>query len=229
MKNKNRNILALLIIILPFFFIAIGQKLLLKQNDYLVQEFLGYYMLLAIFGISTIIATNKYLLKNKLSVFASKNGKAIIDIALSFLILAIMYLILSLADISYNRWIEVQIDRTAIESLLKEVFSNKLYALIFIGPFNWLNEGFLVLSLAFILNNLWQLSKQKLWIYLSIFLTSVMYAMLNINQGIPSMITFLIILLISSFVYYKYRRIYPLLIARILFQTISFITYWVYN
>ena len=228
MNSKTKNIIAVGIVVIPFYFSAFLQKILINQSEIFVQKFLGIYMILSIFGISVILLTNKYLLKNKWSVFATPKGRVIIDISLGFLLLSFMYFINSLGNITYFKWIPTDVDRSIMINLLKEIFSNKLYAMIMVGPFNWLNEIFAVLSIVFILNNLWQISNKKHWIWISIIGTAMLFTLLQIDQGIPSMINTFLIISFSTFIYYKYRSIYPLLIAGILYQTIDLIRFWIY-
>ena len=226
--HKTKNIIAVGLVIIPFYLSAFLQKTLLNQSDIYVQKFLGIYMLLSIIGITAIVLINKYFLKNKWEVFASPKGNTIIDISLAFLILSIHYFINSLGRITYFKWIPTDIDRSAIINLLSDIFSNNLYGFIMVGPFNWLNELFAVLSIAFILNNLWEIKNKKYWIWTSIIITSLLFAFIQINQGIPSMINTFILIGISNYIYFRYRRIYPLLIAAIIYQTIDLINFWVY-
>ncbi len=228
MHKKTKNIIAVGIVVIPFYLSAFLQKTLLNQSDIYVQKFLSIYMLLSIIGITAIILINKYFLKNKWEVFASPKGKLIIDISLAFLILSTHYFINSLGKITYFKWIPTDIDRSVIINLLTEIFSNNLYAFIMIGPFNWLNELFAVISIAFILNNLWEINTKKYWIWTSILIAALIFALLQIDQGIPSMINTFIIISISNYIYFRYRRIYPLLIAAIIYQTIDLISFWIY-
>jgi len=228
MHKKTKNIIAAGIVVIPFYLSAFLQKTLINQSDIYVQKFLSIYMLLSIIGIMAIVIINKYFLKNKWEVFAYPKGKLIIDISLAFLILSLHYFINSLGKITFFRWISTDIDRTVIINLLTEIFSNNLYGFIMVGPFNWLNELFAVLSIAFLLNNLWEINNKKYWIWTSIIITSILFTLLQIDQGIPTMINTFIIISISNCIYYRYRRIYPLLIAAIIYQTIDLISFWVY-
>jgi|LGOV01.1.fsa_nt_gb membrane protease YdiL (CAAX protease family) len=228
MHKKIKNIIAVGLVIIPFYLLAFLQKTLLNQSDIYVQKFLSIYMLLSIIGITAIVLINKYFLKNKWEVFASSKGNTIIDISLAFLILSIHYFINSLGRITYFKWIPTDIDRSAIINLLSDIFSNNLYGFIMAGPFNWLNELFAVLSIAFILNNLWEINNKKYWIWTSIIIASLLFTLLQIDQGIPSMINTFIFIGISNYIYFRYRRIYPLLIAAIIYQTIDLISFWIY-
>jgi hypothetical protein len=229
MSNKIKHIVAILIIIVPFYFVAILQRILFTQSDLLAEKFLALYMILSIIGISVVLLTNKYFLKNNLSVFTKPDRKLIIDVALAFLLLAAFYFIQSLERMSYGVWLAIDIDRSGIMELLDTIFSNLAFSIIIVGPFTWLNEGFAVLSVAFLLNNLWMLGSSKKWVLASILFTALIFSLLQINNGLAAIISSFVLVSFSNFIYYKYRSIFPLLIAGILLQTIDLISYWVYN
>lgn len=229
MAKSKKHIIALLFVILPFYLVAILQKLVLNRNQYMVQEFLGIYMLLSLAGIITILVTNKYYLNQKITVFIETKGKFIQDVSLGFLLLGFTYFMFSLANITYARWIPSTYDNIEIRALLDEIFQNNLYGIIFIGPFIWLNEIFLILSVVFILNNLWKLNSHKYWAIMGIVIMAVLISLLQIDTSIPRMITTWFIYMSVGLVYLNYQRIYPLLISAILVQSIDLISYWIYN
>ena len=228
MPKRNRHILAIFIILIPFYLTAILQKFLFDQKEVLVEEFLAYYMLLSMLGVGAVLLCNKYLLNNNFEVFLWRRRKLIYDIALAFVLMGIFYFIQSIERASYAHWFQFEKDRTAVDLLMQDIFSNYLNGIIIIGPFTWFEEAFTVLSLAFILNNLWEINKQAAWAFFSIMITASLLALLQVQNGPSAMISSFIILSISNFIYYKYRSIVPLFIAGVLFQTIDLITYWVY-
>lgn len=228
MDRNKRHIIAVLLVVIPFYLTAILQKTLLNPAKVIAEEFLGYYMLLSLFGIAVVLLLNKYFLKNNFSVFISRKRKFIYDITLAFLLLGTFYFVNSLSRITYGVWIEQQIDRTAMIELLNSVFSNLIHGIIIIGPFTWSNEAFAVLSLAFILNNLWAINDNKAWEWFSIIFAALLFSLLQINNGYSAVIDSFLLISFSNFIYFHYRSILPLFIAAILFQTIDLITYWVY-
>ena len=228
MNRIKRHIIAVLLVVIPFYLTAILQKTLLNPTKIIAEEFLGYYMLLSLFGIAVVLLLNKYFLKNSFKVFITGKRKFIYDITLSFLLLGAFYFINSLSRITYGVWIEQHIDRTAMMELLNTIFSNFINGVIIIGPFTWSNEAFAVLSLAFILNNLWAVSSNKNWNWFSIIFAALLFSLLQINNGYSAVIDSFLLISFSNFIYFHYRSILPLFIAATLFQTIDLIAYWVY-
>ena len=112
--------------------------------------------------------------------------------------------------------------------ILAKIFSNTLFSIIIVGPFSWINEGFTSLSVAFILYNFWEIGNKKVWIWATILFTSIFIGLIQYNNGIPSVINSSLIIVCSSYIYYRYRSIFPLFIAGVLHQTIDLVGYWVY-
>jgi len=228
MKKQYKHIIALAVIIIPFYSVAILQKILFTQEQIIVEEFLGFYMLLGIIGISTVLLSNKFILKEKLTVFRNVKSTFITDFALSGVILSSFYLLQSIEAISYGTWFNKTVESPAAQELFAKIFDNTLYSFVIIGPFNWFNEGFTAISIGFILINFWSIGNKKAWVWISIVITSSIFAVIQINLGIPEMINSFLIISISSYLFYKYRSILPLLFASILHQTIDLASYWYY-
>ncbi len=227
MKRSTRNIIAILIVVFPIYLVAIIEKIMVK-TDLSIDGIFGGSMLYTFLGLLVIYFTNKYLLKNSLKVFISQKGSLLLDISISFSLLIVMFFVFKLGEATYNHWFIVDIDKTKISNTLNEIFSNNEYIIFLLIPFVWLTEIFIVLSQAFILNNLWELKSNKLWSWVSIIGMALLGAFVHIDIGTPGVISWFLILTASSFIYFKYRRVYPIIFASILYQTIDLISYWVY-
>jgi hypothetical protein len=227
MIRSTRNIIAILIVVIPIYLVAIIEKIM-GATDISIDGIFGKNMLYTFFGLLVIYFTNKYLLKNSLKVFISQKGSLLLDISISFSLLIVMFLVFKLGEATYNHWFIVDIDQTGISNTLNEIFSNNEYIIFLLIPFIWLTEIFITLSQAFILNNLWELKSTKFWSWVSIFGMALLGAFVHFDNGTPAIISWFLILTASSFIYFKYRRVYPIIFASILYQTIDLISYWVY-
>ncbi len=228
MENKTKNIISLAVVLVPFYFVSIFQKIFFEKEDFLVEEYLGIYMLLGIIGIAAVLLLNKYLLGNKLNVFKTEDTTIISDIAFSLIILASFYFIRSIEELTYGSWIKFQADRIVIDNLLHKIFEDTLFSILIIGPFSIINEGFTALTISFILINLWSIFNSRNWTMFSIILVAVLVSLLQIDNGIPSMISSFLLITLSNSIFYKYRSVLPLFFASTIHQTINLISYWVY-
>jgi hypothetical protein len=228
MANKKKNIIALAVVLIPFYFVALLQKFFVSQDKILVEEYLGIYMLLGIVGIITVLLLNKYVLGYKLTVFKAHETNLITDIAFSLILLGIFYFVKSLEVFTFEFWQFHETDRTALNSLLSNIFDSTLFSILIIGPFSWINELFSALMIAFILINLWELSSVKTWTITSMVFTASIIALLQINNGIPSVISSFIVIVVFNYIFHRYRSIFPLFFASVLYQTIDLVSYWIY-
>jgi len=227
MNNKFKYILALTLIIIPFYFLIIFEKSISVINISASRLF-GKYLMFSIAGICAIYAINRFFLKELAVNFFKIKEITLINISLGLLLLSITYFIISLGNITYFRWIPMSTDNTQSLAALTKIMSNNFYAIILLGPFIWISELFLVLSRAFILNNCWALSQKKIWIWVSIFGTALLLSLTQIDKGIPVIINTFLIVFASNILYFKYRSITPLLISAIVLQTIDLVSFWFY-
>ncbi len=227
MKKAVRNNISILIIVI-IYLAAIFDKIY-GTVDFTIQSLFGKYMVYTVVGIFLVFSMNKYFLKNSLAVFASKKGSILLDIAFGFLLLSIIYLVSNIGRVTYARWIITDIDRTEISNSLNQIFSSPFYTVIFLGPFIWFTEIFMVITRSFLLNNLWELNSKKRWILGTILGTALLCSLTQIDNGIPNVINAFIIFTASNILYFKYRRVFPLIIAAILLQTIQLAVFWTNN
>lgn len=227
MGRSLRNIIAILVISLPFYGVAIFEKIS-GTNEVSVKGLFGEAVFFTILGLLIIFLLNKFLLKNDLRSFQSGKGNWLLDVAIALLLLIIIYFVTSIGNLTYAQWWPTDVDRTEIMQTLNEVFSNKWYILFFIGPFIWITEGFMALSRVFLLNNFWELSSHKTAIWISILFTALLCALTQYENGISGMINWFIIYTAGHFIYLKYKRALPLIITGILFQTIELVSFWIY-
>jgi Type II CAAX prenyl endopeptidase Rce1-like len=228
MSKKNRYILACSIIVL-FYIILILEKIW-SQVDVSVNGLFLKYLPIGVVGIAVIYLINRYVLKETVSIFFQQKNTFIIHLTLGLMLLSIMYFIISLGNFTYFRWIPTTIiDNSEIVNTLTYIISDTFYTIILLGPFIWISEIFSVLSRAFLLNNLWKLNKSKTWNWFSISIIALLFALTQIDKGIPTMINTFLIIFASNVLYFKYPNITPLLIASIVIQTVDLVAFWFYN
>jgi len=227
MNSKLKYSIAVIIVI-AFYAYAIIEKAL-GLVSYTVNTILINNFLLICLVLGLIYFLNKYLLQNTLLVFVQRKENFIIYLIIGLLLVSIIYVINSLGVVTYRNWIHSDYDNSVVENTLKEILSNKIYAFFLLGPIVWLSEVFGVISRVFLLNNLWELQKSKLWCWISIIFIALLFSLLQIDKGFPDMINSFLIVLASNIFYLKFRNVVPLIIAPILYTTIDLIAFWVYN
>jgi hypothetical protein len=226
MKRPIRNILSILVILI-IYISAILEKIFGTVNlD--VDVLFGQYMFFTLLGLGTIFLLSKYLLKNDVKVFIRDKGSFLVDIGFTLLIISFILVFNGLEKVVRDLGNLGAENKDEIFMALEKVFANKNYALFFLGPFLWLSEGFRVISGVFILNNLWELKNNKLWNWSMIVVVAILCSLLQLENGFLGMFTTFLVITATHILYYKYRRVLPLIYATIIYQTIDFIALWIY-
>lgn len=226
MKRKSRNAIAILVILLVFLS-AILDKIF-GSVSYDVDHLFGQYIFIIFTGLLLVYILNKYLLKNSLSVFYPRKSTFFIDISFALLLLSFYYLMYGFERLIREFSTISVMNQSNMLDLLGNVFSNKYYALFFLGPFIWLSESFIVLVQTLFLNNAWELKSNKYWEWCSIIFTALLISFLQIDKDLINVISAFMMLMAANILYYKYRRVMPLLYAGIIYKTIDFIAIWIY-
>ena len=132
MGIKTKQILAVLIGVLPLYIINIYANVT-DNIAYLPEVVLLKYPAFVALVLLIVFLLNKFLLKKELSVFNQYKSTFLYDIAIAFLFLITYYFLLSLSQISYTRWLNENVDQTAVFDLARNIYANWFYtSLLFI-------------------------------------------------------------------------------------------------
>ncbi|KAA3637887.1 MAG: hypothetical protein DWQ02_06040 [Bacteroidetes bacterium] len=227
MGKQVRNILAILVILIPFYLLSIWQKVF-GTVDFSLKSVFIIYPLFSVVGILAMLLLNRYFLRKNIKVFAGE-GSYLLDVAFAFLLLIIFYFVFSIQEISYGRWLPFERQNDEMMALFQVMLSNPVYTIILLGPFIWITESFAAFSRAFLLDNLWDFSNSKWWSWTSIVFIALICALVRIDNGPATVISWFLVFLATNYLFFRYRRVLPLILAGILYQTISLGTYWYYN
>jgi membrane protease YdiL (CAAX protease family) len=178
-------------------------------------------------SIFLIWALNKYLLKQKLVDFNLGKGKWHLDILIG-LGLTIIYFLLVFVERATILRILPQGDPPSREviDLMISLANNPLLLAIWLGPVVWIGVAiFEEVQRVFFMSCLWKLSEDKFWQIFVIFFVAVIWGVLHLYQGTFGIISVSIQGLAMGLYYYKYRRIWPLIISHALYDSIQIIMF----
>jgi membrane protease YdiL (CAAX protease family) len=226
MNTAFRNILAICIGILPLNAFMIWYRLT-QTEIFTTSDMLLYPLLLGGGNILLILALNKYLLKESFKSFNSGTQPWYRDI-LSGTMLALICFMLMFAERATLSGILSQGKPPSQEvlNLMFDLTGNPLLLAIWLGPVVWIGVAmFEEISRAFFLNCLWRLTKNKSLEFMIIFLVSTVIGFTHLYQGTFGIVTVIIQGLVVGFFYYKYRRIWPLVISHALYDSIQIIMF----
>lgn len=227
MDFKIKQIIAISIGVLPVYSFNIYINLT-DNLIYKIDEVLYKYLGMVLLAIILLFILNKYLLNRTIKEYNVLESSFLLDMGFGFLILIAYYFLLSLGQITYWRWIGHTIDQSQLLSMIENIFSNRLHTIILTGPFVIITQGFWLISLIFLLHNLWSLYNNKIWHWIVIIFASTLSAFTNLNNGISGAIFWFTIILTTCVFYYRYRRVIPGLLAFLLFQWFDIVSLWYY-
>lgn len=226
MSKNLKNILAICVGILPLNIVMIWYRLT-HAEGFTTIDMLLYPLLFGVGNTLLILALNKYLLGEKAGVFSPGEGKWYLDI-LAGLGLTILFFLLVFVERATLSGILPQgapLSREVI-NMMTDLARSPLLLAIWLGPVVWLGVAlFEEISRVFFLNCLWGLSKKKAWEFSTILLVSATAGLMHIYQGAFGIISISIQGLVMGFYYYKFRRIWPLIISHALYDSFQIIMF----
>ncbi len=224
--NSNiKKILAVIIGVLPFYTFVVIDKIV-NNPDISVQGLFLFYLPIAIIALLILLLLNKYFLKQTIKNYNLATHSLLSDVAIMLILLVGSSFIHIVFNLFFRDIFPYQQDNTQVIKVLQQIFGNPFYALIFIGPFLWITQLFIIFSRIFLLKNLWEVNKSKIWIWTVLILSSVLFVLPEIDKSILDILVSFSVILLYSITYLYYRRFYPILMASILNQTIQMLDFW---
>ena len=224
MSKTFRNVLAISIAILPINFIMIWYRL--TQTENFSTTDMTVYPLVFGGGISLLILfLNKYLIRDTFkTTFNSGKGSWYLDILTGLGLTAIYFSLFFLERATLYRWIpNHNPPNTELIDTMVDLANNPLLLVIWFGPVLWIGIAlFEELSRVFLLKCLWNINDNKNWHMTVIFLASALIGIAHLYQGTAGIISIGIKSVIMCFYFYKYRRLWPLVISHALYDGVQF-------
>ena len=224
MSKTFRNVLAISIAILPINFIMIWYRL--TQTENFSTTDMTVYPLVFGGGISLLILfLNKYLIRDTFKeTFNSGKGSWYLDILTGLGLTAIYFSLFFLERATLYRWIpNHNPPNTELIDTMVDLAHNPLLLVIWFGPVLWIGIAlFEELSRVFLLKCLWNINDNKNWHMTVIFLASALIGIAHLYQGTAGIISIGIKSVIMCFYFYKYRRLWPLVISHALYDGVQF-------
>jgi membrane protease YdiL (CAAX protease family) len=226
-KDKLIYILAILIGVLPVNTTLIWLRLA-QSHVFTINDILVFPLLIGGANILLILILNKYLLKQKTAAFNPGKGNVGRDIMTGITLTAGYLLLMYIERATIQQGLSGgRPPSQEIINLMTGLANNSLKLFIWLGPVVWIGvAGFEELQRVFFMNCLWAVSKSKAWELISIILVAAVWGLMHFYQGAFGIISVSVQGLIMGFYYYRYRRIWPLIISHALydsFQVIMFV------
>lgn len=224
MNNKFRNVLSISIAILPINIVMIWYRLTQTEN-FSTRDMFVYPMLFGSISIILILLLNKYVVKNTFkATFNMGNSIWYRDLISGVIITAISFALFFIEQQTLMIWIPNNnpASKEVIDVLIN-IARDPVLLLLWFGPVLWIGIAlFEELSRIFLLKCLMNISNNKNWQFVTIFLTSLLVGSVHLYQGIAGVISIGVKSIVFCLYYYKYRRIFPLVISHVLYDGLQF-------
>lgn len=200
---------------------------LTHDEVFTVSDMLVYPLILGGGNILLIIALNKYLLKEKINDFNSGKGKWYWDVSFGLVLTAIYFLLMFVEQATITRILpQGRPPSQEVINMMIGLVNNPILLTIWLGPVVWIGVAlFEELGRVFFLNCLWRVSKNKYWELIAVIIVASVWGFAHLYQGFFGIISVSIQGLIMGIYFYKFRRIWPLIISHALYDSIQIIIF----
>lgn len=226
MKPKIYCILAVCIGVLPVNTFMIWYRLT-HTEGFTTSEMLFYPLIIGSANILLILALNRYLLKEKWLSFNPGKGKWYWDIFTGLALTVIYFLFLFAERATMANLLPLGPPQSQeVIKLMIDLANNLLYLAIWLGPVVWIGVAmFEEVARVFFLNCLWRLSNNRYWEWFAVLLVSVFWGVTHLYQGAFGIFSVSVQGIIMGVYYYKFRRIWPLIISHALYDSLQIIMF----
>ena len=226
MRQKIYYLLAICIGILPVNIGMVWYRLT-HISGFTISDMLTYPLLFGGGNIVLILLLNRFLLKKGIKEFNPGKSKWYWDI-LAAVILTTSYFLLLYAERPVLGKILPQGHPPSQEvlNLMTSLANNPFYLAIWLGPVVWIGVAlFEEVSRVFFLNCLWYLNQKRYWEWFAILLVSISWGFMHFYQGPFGVVSVSLQGIVMGSYFYKFHRIWPLVISHALFDSFQIITF----
>ncbi len=218
--KKLKTLLALFVVAVIPFILMIWIRV--HQNTgFATKELILYPLLFGGSSIIVLVLLKKFFLHEKLLDFSSGKGSLGSDILWSLVLTASYFTLFFLDRLTLANWLQFRPNEELL-GLMLDLRESPGLLLIWFGPVLWLGiASYEELIRVFMLDSLWKFGKKKIWIALVILLSAALIGLTHWSQGPYGIVSIGIKSIVSGFFFYKRRRLFPLILAHVLYDGIQ--------
>ncbi|OQY02027.1 MAG: hypothetical protein B6I20_07325 [Bacteroidetes bacterium 4572_117] len=218
--NKLKTIISLIIMVFIPFGIMIWFRAH-QSSGFASVELILYPLLFGGSSIGLLYLLKRFYLKEKITDFNSGKGNFKTDILWGFALATIYFVLFFIERATLSSILSFK-SNTELLGLMLDMRENPIMLILWFGPVLWIGIAlYEELIRVFILDSLWKFSENKTWVFFVIILASVLIGFTHWSQGSYGIVTIGIKSIVSGLFFYKYRRLFPLVIAHVLYDGIQ--------
>ena len=219
MKIIKQLIALTIIVLIPF-----GIMIWFRSHDssgFASVELIIYPLLFGGLSIGILYLLKRFYLKEKFTEFNSGKGKWTTDILWGLALTTIYFILFYVERLTLSNILSFNSNMELL-GLMLDMRKSPILLVIWFGPVLWIGIAlYEELIRVFILSSLWKFSNKQVWSILVIIISALIIGFAHWSQGSYGIVTIGIKSIISGLFFYKYRRLFPLVIAHVLYDGVQ--------
>ncbi len=189
-----------------------------QATEFASVELISFPLVFGALGIGVVYVLKRYFLGEKISQLNSGDGRLLTDILLGLALTVVYFALFFIARYTLSDILAFTTNRELI-GLMLDMRESPLLVILWFGPVLWIGIALYEEVLrTFILTEMWSLSRSRLWVAIAIALCALFMGLLHWSQGPYGIVTIAIKSAVIGIFYYRVRRIFPLVLAHVLYD-----------
>jgi membrane protease YdiL (CAAX protease family) len=221
LSYRAAQILAVVIGVLPLYGFVIWAHLS-REGPYSLQDMFLYPLVVGTLGVIWLIFLHTTLCGERLSSFNLRSASLLSDLAAAISLTLLTFGWMVVESVTIRQWLPREPPAPEILDLIRGVAGNPWLLVLWLGPVVWIGVAlFEELSRVFLLTRLWSLSSRPAAQWAALLFSALLFGAAHLYQGIAGAVSVGVIGLIWGLAYFLWGRVWPLIIAHALFDSIQ--------
>jgi membrane protease YdiL (CAAX protease family) len=189
-----------------------------QATEFASVELIAYPLFFGGLSIGVVYVLQHHFLGEKISQLNSGEGRLLTDVFLGLALTVVYFALFFFARYALSDILAFTPNRELL-GLMLDMRESPLLVLLWFGPVLWIGIALYEEVLrTFILTEMWSLSRRKLWVATAIAMCALLMGLLHWSQGPYGIVTIAIKSTVIGVVYYRIRRLFPLVLAHVLYD-----------
>jgi hypothetical protein len=189
-----------------------------QATEFASVELIAYPLFFGGLSIGVVYVLKHHFLGEKISQLNSGEGRLLTDVFLGLALTVVYFALFFFARYALSDILAFTPNRELL-GLMLDMRESPLLVLLWFGPVLWIGIALYEEVLrTFILTEMWSLSRRKLWVATAIAMCALLMGLLHWSQGPYGIVTIAIKSTVIGVVYYRIRRLFPLVLAHVLYD-----------
>ena len=187
-------------------------------TEFASVELISFPLFFGGLSIGVVYVLKRCFLGERISQLNSDDGRLLTDVLLGLALTAVYFALFFIARYTLSDILAFTPNRELL-GLMLDMRENPVLVVLWFGPVLWIGIAlYEEVVRTFILTEMWSLSRRKLWVAMVIAMCALLMGLLHWSQGPYGIVTIAIKGAVIGVVYYRIRRLFPLVLAHVLYD-----------